>query len=253
VEYADHWAANYVVSVNDYHVSIQEALMALKLTGRRHPDLMAELVGDALMWQALEEDAPLVSEVELQQAADDFRSANGLCSAEATHRWLEEMQLSMAQFQRLLQGGLLTRKLKERVTEGGVQPYFAAHREQFDIVHCFRADAATETGARRLAEAARTDGLLAATQAQVAAAEGQDLQGSLMARHRHELPAALAAAAPGAVVGPVAEGQRYWVAQVLGQQPAQLDAQTRTAIRVQLFQAWLAEQRQRATVRWHWM
>src|SRR4051812_25408887 len=40
VQYADHWAANYVVTVDADHVTVQEALLALKLAGRRHPDLM---------------------------------------------------------------------------------------------------------------------------------------------------------------------------------------------------------------------
>src|SRR5688572_5273927 len=49
VEYASHWAASFVVSVNKEHVPVQTALMFFRLAGRRVPDLMEELVDQTLV------------------------------------------------------------------------------------------------------------------------------------------------------------------------------------------------------------
>jgi putative peptide maturation system protein len=253
VQYADHWAANYVLTVNARELTIQQALLFLKLTGDREPDLMTELVEQQVIALAIEEDPPPVSNEELQAAANEFRSASDLLSAEATHRWLEELGFSMGQFQERLRGVVQMRKLKERITADRVEPYFEAHRESFDLVQFFRVETPTEVVASNLAAAAREQGLLAATQAQTASTGGGDLKGSLISRHAHELPSALAAASPGAVVGPVAEGRRHWVTEVFSRQPAQLDAQIRAAIQEKLFREWIAKRREQAAVRWHWM
>jgi hypothetical protein len=117
----------------------------------------------------------------------------------------------------------------------------------------FRVETPSEAVASGLVRAAQERGLLAVTQAQVASTGGRDLEGSLLAQHVHELPPALATATPGTVVGPVAPGPRHWAAEIFARQPAQLDAQTHAAIQEKLFREWLAERREQATVRWHWM
>jgi putative peptide maturation system protein len=253
VQYADHWAANYVLTVNAQMLTIQQALLFLKLAGHRSPDLMTELVDQQVITQAIQEDPPPVSEAELQAAADEFRLASGLSSAEATRRWLEETRLSVARFQELLRGAVQARKLKERVTADRVEPYFEAHPERFDLVRFFRAEAPTEAVASRLATEAREQGLTAATRVEAAGIEGRDLEAVLTSRRAHELPPVLATARPGEVVGPVAEGARHWVAELLDREPAQLDATIRAAIQDRLFREWLADQREQATVRWHWL
>jgi putative peptide maturation system protein len=253
VEYADHWAANYVVTVNDRHVTVQQGLLFLKLAGHHDPDLMAEIVDDVLIEQAIAEDPPPVSEEELQAAADAFRLTHGLYSAEATHRWLAEMGVSEEQFGEIQGWEVQARKLEERVTEDRVESYFEAHRESFDVVQLLRVTAPTETTAELLAEAAKGQDLLSAVQACTLSGRGKGLEGALRSHRARELPPGLATAPTGAVEGSVAGESRHWVAQVLGRQPAQLDDDTRAEIRKILFQEWLAERREQATVRWHWM
>src|SRR5262249_52159125 len=84
VQYADHWAANYVLTVDAREVTIQQALLFLKLTGDREPDLMTELVDQQLIAMAIDADPPPVSDEELQRAADEFRRASRLLNAEST-------------------------------------------------------------------------------------------------------------------------------------------------------------------------
>lgn len=253
VQYAEHWAANYVVTVNNGHVTIQQALLFLKLEGRQYPVLMTQLVDQQLIVEAIEKDPSPVSAAELQAASDEFRIAIGLSSADETHRWLEEIGFSTARFQEFLHRKIQARKLKEQVTQGQVEPFFGAHQETFDLVRFFRVEVPTEALASRFVKAALQQSLIVVTLAQAAEMEGTSLEATLCSRCACELPAALATAGQGEVVGPVAEGAQYWVAEVLDRQPAQLDAQTYAAIQNKLFRQWLAEQRKKATVRWHWL
>src|SRR6185503_2672264 len=117
VDHADHWAANNVVTVNRSSLTVQEALQVVRIAGTSYPDLHDLLIRDVLRREAMGDlEVIEVSAGEVQQAADDFRQANGLHSAEATHRWLVERGLSVRTFQGLLRGGVQARKARARVT-----------------------------------------------------------------------------------------------------------------------------------------
>jgi putative peptide maturation system protein len=253
VAYADHWAANYVLSVNDHAVTVQQVLLFLKLAGDEYPNLMTEVVDQTLIAQVMGESLPLVNGKERQAATDEFRNANHLCGADAMRRWLKDTGLSAARFEELVNRLIHRRKLEGRVTADRIQPCFEANRERYDTVRFFRVDTRHEAVAKRLIASARREGLLVATQTRLTNSEGRDLTGSLTSRYAFELPPKLANAAVGTVIGPIADGRAFWVAQVLERQPARLDAQTRAAISEQLFREWLAERRSQATVRWHWV
>jgi putative peptide maturation system protein len=253
VEYADHWAANFVVTVNRRDVTVQEALLFLQLAGQDRPGLMERLVEEKLVALALEADPPEVGDAEVQAAADRFRTAHRLHSAAATARWLEEAGLSRERFTELARAPAERRQLEERIAGDRIEPYFATHRPEFERVRCFRVDARSEAVAARLAAAAREPGLLDAAAALFPDLEDGETEAALRSEPAGSLPASLAAAAAGAIVGPEASGGRWWVAQVLSRRPAQLDEETRAVIRRRLFREWLARQREEAVVRWHWM
>jgi putative peptide maturation system protein len=242
-----------VVTVNEKSVTVQEALLFLKLAGQHEPDLMTEMVEEQLIAAVMAKEPPEVSDAELQAAADQFRRANRLFSAEATHRWLEETGVSEERFEDLLAHVVQRRKLKERVTADRIEPYFASHREEFTVVRSVRIDVPREAVAADLARVAREQGLLAAIQAPLRNAVPCELKVVVTERHACELPPPLSSAAPGVIVGPIVEEIGHWVAEVLDRQAAQLDASIRAVIQKRLFREWLVEQREQATVRWHWM
>jgi putative peptide maturation system protein len=103
IEFAEDPAAREVVRVNAERVTIQEALLFLQLAGNG-PGLMDRIVSEVIIGEALAADPPEVSEEEAQAAADRFRRENGLRSATATARWLEETGLSEARFTDLAYG-----------------------------------------------------------------------------------------------------------------------------------------------------
>lgn len=251
VEYADDLTASLALTVNRRRVTAPRAMLLLKLAGREHPDLLTELVDQQLIAEALEADPPEVSDEELQRASDAFRRRNGLLSADATHRWLRELNLSVADFEDLLTGVVQRRKHETRITDGRVRPYFESHREDFEIVQALRVRVPDQAIAARLVTAAREAGLYAATTTAQAADQDPRLEATLASWHARDLPGVLRAARPGTLVGPASDATGCWVAEVLRRAPARLDAATRAHIRARLLREWLDERRARAAVSWY--
>lgn len=252
-EYTDHWAANYVVTVNDRHVTVQQALLFLKYAGQGRSDLMQELVEQQLIFDAIEEHPFPVNEEEVQSAANEFRIASGLLTAEETQRWLRELRLSLDRFKEILTWGIQVRKLRAYITESEVEPYFKAHRQELALIQIVQAETRRQSVAKQLVKTAQQKGLLSAIGTLISPRGSQEIAGSLAWHRRYELPPILAHASIGTVVGPTKDGSRYWVAEVLDKHEAKLDAETREVIRASLFKQWLADRRNKANVRWHWM
>lgn len=76
-----------------------------------------------------------VSEAELQSAADDFRRLQGLESASATLEYLQVNNLTIRDFEFLLEHQILFEKLKQALcTADAVQETFARNVELFEVV-----------------------------------------------------------------------------------------------------------------------
>jgi putative peptide maturation system protein len=252
IEYADHWAANFVVTVNGWHATIQQALSYLKLWTHQFPDLMAELVNQTLIAQAIFEDPPPVSALEILAGAEEFRLARGFKTPEAMNRWLQETGLSASGFENLIRQNIQRRKFESRLTKDRVEPYFEAHTEDFEVIQFVLAETSKQEVAQRLTAAAGQQGLLAAAR-DLALEVGPELTASLNSNYASALPENLATASPEELVGPVEHGSLRRISQVLKRHPARLDEATRATIRKQLFRRWLDERREQATVRWHWL
>lgn len=253
VEYADHWASNFVVTVNDRPVTIQEALLYLRVEAHRSPDLMTDIVNQRLVAEAIEKDPPLVSPDELQESADAFRTVHGLFRADAMHRWLAETDLTEERFAALVRWIAQRRKLQDQVADERVEAHFDAHRAQFETVYYFRVDARDGALAQRLAADAVGRGLWATLHGDPARPDGENLAGVLESRYARELDARLAGASVGSLVGPVTDASGHWIAQVLDRRPPRLDSRTRAAVGSEIFREWLVERRSKAVVHWHWL
>ena len=95
--------------------------------------------------------------------------------------------------------------------------------------------------------------LMSAAKAMLYADPQSGIEVAMKTCHAGELANPIASASAGAIVGPVTEGDRWYVTQVLDRHSACLDDATRDAVGEAVFRAWLAEQRANATVEWHWM
>jgi putative peptide maturation system protein len=251
VQYSDHWAANYVLTVNKHHSSIQSALIYLRTVLNRKPDLMNDLINKLLIQEAMDESPPAVSNKETEKAVDEFRLSHGLYSAVAMRQWLDEMSLTMAALRELASGNVSAHKLKKRVTADKVRPYFDAHRNDFEVLTIFRVQVPSKTIAAALTKAGRRSGLWATIQKKRSWLTTPN--GQLATMFSRELPPAFASASPGTIIGPERSPEGYWVGQLLQHRGASFDDRTRARIEDLVFEDWLAERRKQATVRWHWV
>ena len=256
VNYADHWASNYLVTVNDTSTTVQEALLYLRGVHGNYPDLMNVVVEHHLLSEGVKANPPFLSLQELQDGADHFRQAHGLFTAEATQRWLAEARLSMTQFEQLVTENVQRRKFKQKLLEDLVPHYFEMHRQTFDTVRLCQVQVAQHDAADRLAAAARDREDLHGVAAEWLGLSSPPagLAVTMCVAIASQLPEWIREASQGAVLGPVRENRCWNVAQVNSRHPtASLDGATKDAVADTVFREWLAEQRERATIRWHWM
>ena len=261
LEYAEHWAANFVLTVelggDRRLVTAQHALRALRFTADRQPSLMQALVDGALLALEVDENRPVLEADEIQRGADELRKTLGLRTAEATQRWMEQMQLTPRRFRGIVIDELTVAKGKERIVGPEVERYFAEHRHELESVRYVRLTMADAQAARQLAvNVSGQGGLLAAASACLAAtavAGGPTLSVAIADARVCELAGPLATAAPGEVVGPFEENGGSVVAQVLARTPALLDSPTRELVRGRVLREWLDRRAAQATIRWHWM
>ena len=108
----------------------------------------------------------------------------------------------------MIAGGVQARKLRERVTQGRLEEYFAGHRSDFDMLRVLRAEVPDGPTAYRLAVGAERDGLLAAAQA----TKDVEVDLTLRSARAGTLPAEIAGAGVGAVVGPLTCSNRSMLA-----------------------------------------
>lgn len=248
-DYAEHWAASYVVSVGDANLNIQDALLFLRLAADERADIGDALVDEAIIARELRTRQVVSTPDEEQDAADHFRRRLGLESAAATRDWLSRRGLDARQFQLLISGGVRRRKLQKQVVNGEIESYFAAHAPDFDMLRALRVTVDDETHARAISKAARSSSLLEF----VVGPHLGDADVTMRTERAGSLPPEIRALSIGQSTDPLFDGKKWYVAQLLERRSASLDAATRFAVDEAVFRAWLDDERRRAVIRWHWI
>lgn len=188
-----------------------------------------------------------ITNAELQLASNRFRLANGLSSAEATNRWLEDHQLSLADLEERLEAELLIEKFQQKLVDQRGKSHFEANRARYDRARLRRLVAPSEGAAREFLCRVRDEG---ANLAELARDHDIDptargLRGDLGVVARWQLSAAVAeavfAAQPGTVVGPLPAGKGFALYLVEELLPAEMDDATTARIREELFDAWVRQ------------
>jgi parvulin-like peptidyl-prolyl isomerase len=117
----------------DLEISNEDILAQLKLS-----QMMPAIHEQILVQRIVEDEAERVGiqlEVsEVQAAADRFRALNKLTSAKNTKMWLDLHQLTVDDFETIIELQLLGNKLKAVVLGDRVEKYFYQHQLDFDRV-----------------------------------------------------------------------------------------------------------------------
>jgi putative peptide maturation system protein len=249
------WSEMNLVRVNATVLKVDQAVAMLDFVWDDAP-MLNRLVRVGLIREALDQDPVTPSDEDLQRALDAFRRSHRLYKAEDMYRWMARRGLTQEKLECLVSELAMVARLRDRVTAGRVDGYFAAHRADFDTVSLAYFAVADADRARPIAEQVHSGAVDFYEAAQRSFLSAGLAASDLFTTVRRgqappELSAAFAAA-PGAILGPLPWGEGYAIVRVLSGTPARLDGPTRAAVQDLLFEAWLEERRQAATIEWYW-
>jgi putative peptide maturation system protein len=248
------WSDADLMRVNSTVLKVNQAIALLDFVWNEAP-LVQRLIDVGLIHEELEREPVELTDADLQSALDAFRRAQKLYTAADARRWLEVNGLSHGQLEEIATREAELAKLRDRVTAGRVEDYFAAHRADFDTARFARFACADAAGARRAYDRLRGGRVDFYTEAEHAFAAAEAVPPRFEVLRRGQAPAELAAvfaAEPGDVLAPIPTAEGHLIVRVIGREPARLDGRTRAAVKRALFEVWLAERRRSARVEWYW-
>ena len=246
IDYANHWASDAVLTVDNNKLTISDALLALRQAEKAYSGLDRELVNRVLIERAMERMKPEVNEEEVQAAADRFRATLGLFTAQATERWLSETGFSIERLTAIATSAAKRDKMRQTLTEPKLLTYFPDHQDDFERFSFWQVETTNEAVAKRLL--LESDDLGSSAKDAVVS-ENLPISAMLVHSFAYEHPD-LKRAALGAKIGPIRVAGRFRLEQLLSRRPPTLDESTRERIREVLFAAWLDEERRRSKIAW---
>ena len=234
-------------------LSLGDFLHAMKRSRRLRPMLLDAFV-EAYLVNRARRSGITVTELELQQAADQFRMRNGMASAEQTREWFLREAINEADFAAGIERDLLVEKLRRSVTDSNVDQAFNANLQRFARVRFRRVllgsegearDAmdAISSGRSNFDEVARTRSLDLATKY-----SGGDGGITRRVDLNEQLANIIFQAPIGELLGPIQAGQGHLIVKVEEFLPAELDDGIRNGLRKELFDGWLRNELSKAPI-----
>lgn len=108
------------------NITNEDIVKQLKLS-RRFSKIKQEIITQQIIAKKAEEEKIIISDRELQKAADNFRVTNNLLTTADTMRWLEENNLDLDDFEVIIYQDLLANKLAKHLFDDRVEAYFYEH------------------------------------------------------------------------------------------------------------------------------
>jgi parvulin-like peptidyl-prolyl isomerase len=233
-----------VLSFRNRSLDLMQFFRRLNFGGRLKPILQEALMEEMLAEHA-SENGMVVTDDDLQKAADLFRRREGLATSEQTMEWLNRNGLSVVDFEALLESPLLKQLALADITKGAKE-FFHADSSAWDrlmlqIIEVPQQALAEELLAKMLEEGADFSEL-AASYSQHPSAE---LGGRMNPAFRSSLPLALRErlvdSENGTVIGPFSTDRGWVLVLPEAVQPAVFDSETAEAVGQRLFKQWLDE------------
>jgi len=108
-------------------ISRDEIIHQVKLSCQI-PSVVEHILTRKIVARVAEAQGIQVESDELQQAADNLRLMNNLRNANATWAWLQKYNLSLDDFEELVQATVISSKLAQHFFADKVEPYFVEHQ-----------------------------------------------------------------------------------------------------------------------------
>ncbi|PID41988.1 MAG: peptidylprolyl isomerase [Proteobacteria bacterium] len=123
-----------VVTIENEQLNADQIITFLKFSNE-FEEVADKIINDRLLIQAARKHNLEPSLEELQQVADDFRRFSGLHRAKDTQEWLDEMNVSVDDFETFLKEMVMKNKmLAQLTTDDKIKEYFTQHAPDFDAV-----------------------------------------------------------------------------------------------------------------------
>ena len=246
------WDNFNAIEINREGVSLQQLLRFAKWSTESR--FIRNAVDAVLIRQAALEASIEVTDEEVQQAADSFRAKRELYDEKRTDRWLARHFLSQAEWEATLEDEIIRLKLRDVLTTGSVEKYFAEHSLLFDNATISRIVVKEENVAKELrAQIVEDDADFYA----LARKHSIDLLtrpagGYSGPVRRSEMEPRIEAAVfgtqPGKTVGPIKTYAGWELVKLEAIHLATLDDSLREMIKSLLFEEWLAGERVKAKI-----
>ena len=240
------------IKVNSEVVSLAETLFRAQFAGKL--GFIDQVIETFLIRQEASRLGITVSDKELQEAADHFRSEKDLLKADNLYQWLHSKHISVYAWEACLEDGLLRQKLSQAITADEIEKYFATNILDFEYAIISRIVVATEDLAKELKsqmleEDADFHQLARSHSTDVATQLAGGFAGKV---YRRQLSSAAEAsvfgASPGSIVGPFKTDSGWELLKVESRQVASLDQANREAIEKIVFAEWLADKCRKAPI-----
>ena len=240
------------IEVNGESVGLRQLLRFAKCGNESR--FIRNAADTVLIRQAALEAGIDVTAEEVQCAADSFRTKRELYDQTRTERWLARNYLSHAEWNALLEDEVMRLKLRDILTKGKVEKYFAEQSLSFDGATISRIvvkeeNVAKELRAQIVEDDADFHGLARKYSIDSLTRPAGGYSG-LVRRTDMEstMEAAVFGAQPGQTVGPIKTYAGWQLVKLESIHLAKLDGPLREKIKSLLFEEWLASERRKAKI-----
>lgn len=246
-----------LVKVNDLLITVGDAIAQMDFILNEHA-LATQIIDQGLIFQELQENPIDLTDAELQAAMNDFRIMHQLFTADATQQWMKERGLTHERFEALVKDYASVAKLRKQVTAERVEVYFQQHQSKFESAQVVYVILSDWQSAQNMFESM--------TQQQVSFYEALEkllvdnlqhiIEQSLLQRtYCQDWPLPkdkIFAASIGEVLEPIKIDTGFALIKVINRNAATLTPDIEMMIQHLLFQEWLGDKRQAASVEWYW-
>lgn len=236
------------VKIGEDTLTIKEVIAYLKSSGG-FGQFLSTILREHIVSKEIQmrEFCPLDTDVE--QFILDFRLQNGIAERGAFEQWLKDNQLSYEKFREQAIKGLNFQKLREKLTQDKIEPFFAEKGSRFDRLVLSRLVVENGGLATKIAEILRQDASQFKTLVlEYSIAEDRVLDGRMGVFPREDVPTQLQSELEGKVIGdiigPIVVDGLYCFFKLDQLLSAELDDSMRREIQDVLFEEWLREKMQ---------
>ncbi|MBD2204869.1 peptidylprolyl isomerase [Calothrix sp. FACHB-1219] len=242
------------LTVNEQPISLEQAVKYLQASGK-----LTQFIGEIIRQYIIDQEINIRDDIEIssaltEQAIIDFRLKNQLTDPQSFQEWLKKNGTDYQTFHSSIAFNFKLEKLRALVTEPKLPEYFIERKIYLDRVVISRIFVDNREMSEELHTQIEEGGSFEQLAKEYSLTEDRIVNGMMGAISRGTLPdivrAAIDAANPGELIGPIEIEGRYGLFRVEQFLPASLeDTQLKQTLQNELFEKWLAEKIQKLTVK----